>query len=358
MINWVYGYFVKNGGVSRYMAECLNRFYNPSCFSLVTMEKSLELNSNIKTVLVDCDRDDKFLSLKENESFSRLVDRRFNKDDFVHSHGVYDFVPDAYTAHICIKSYFDKLINSFDLNVIPSYLKKFSKLIETEENMLSKIPEDRIIGVSKKVVNDLSGYYGINGKTIKIMPGASRFYKTNRVTSFDKEVFKVGFVGGNLYAKGIVFIKNVLNELISEGINVICVGAGCNDEIIDYFKDECNFRSKLFKKIDINESFYTGLDVFLCLSVYESYSLSALEAMSLGVPVVGSNNIGLFNDFQKCTLARINEISDIEGISQILKRIFFDSSYRKKIIKSGYNICKNHSWEKTVSKYEEFYNNL
>ncbi len=356
MIGIVYGYCVKHGGVGRYITETITHFKNPSNFELLTIEK----NSNTpttKTILINCERDLRFMSIKENKSFSNKIKELFEKYDIIHSHGVYDFLLDIYTAHICLASYFGKFIEIFGKEYLPEHLRKdYHKLINLEERMLSNLHEEGLIAVSNKVAEDLSNRYKISKKRIEIVSGSSRFCKEKGTENKKKDFCTIGFTGGNLYAKGIVFMKDIFNRLVSKGIRLRCVGVGCNDDIKKFLETNSRYEINVMGKSDIQKDFYRKLDIYLCLSIYEGYSLSTLEAMSLGVPVISSNLNGVFYDAkEELPLARIEDVSDTNEVIGMIEKIIFDEYFRNKVVDSGYKIVNRLSWADVATKYESIY---
>lgn len=362
MIGIVYGYYVKHGGIGRYIAESLRRFKKPSNFELLTIEKSLDTPLGTKAVLVDCERDIRFMSIKENKSFSNSIKNLFRKYDTIHSHGIYDFLPDLYTAHICVDSYFSKFIDFFDKSHLPEHLRKaFSELIDLENEMIPNLENGRLITVSNKVADELSNKYKIDKENINIIPGASRFHKKERGAKIEKtdknDVYTIGFVGGNLYAKGIIFMKDIFNELASRGVKLQCIGVGCGNDIKEFLNNDAKYKTDIRGKSDMGEDFYRNLDAFLSLSIYEAYSLTTLEAMSLGIPVISSNLNGVFYDFkrEKFPLAEVKDISNTNNVVDTLERVLFDNCFRNNIIGSGYKIANCHTWDDVASKYERIY---
>ena len=105
------------------------------------------------------------------------------------------------------------------------------------------------------------------------------------------------------------------------------------------------------------EYYFSALDIYFNLSNYEGYSLTTLEAMSLGVPVISSDLNGVFYDNKDKNLARVKDISDKNEVVFLTKKILLDNVFREQIIKSGHNIISNNSWSKVAKKYDMIYSN-
>jgi len=365
MIGIVYGYCVKHGGIGRYISEYLKHIKRKE-LEVICIEGDIELLRGIRTLCINCDRDTRFMSTDENKSFSEAIKKISGKYDIIHSHGIYDFIPDIYTAHICLESYFSKFIDIFGKSNLPDHLKEmYPTLIELENKIISNFKNERgLIVVSKKVKDEICNRYNLNEERVNIIRGASRFYRRKRERiDFNirqkKEVYKIGFIGGNLYAKGIVFIKDVLSKLASRGFRIECIGAGCGDNIKEFLNSNSKYRTKILGKCEINEDFYRDLDAFLNLSIYEAYSLSTLEAMSLGIPVISSTLNGIFYDAEQeqkdLVLAKIKDISNCDEIANMLERILSDEDFKRGIKESGYKIARQNTWEDVSLEYLKIY---
>ena len=103
---------------------------------------------------------------------------------------------------------------------------------------------------------------------------------------------------------------------------------------------------------------YSAADVFVFPSCYEGFGLPPLEAMTLGVPVVSSNAASLpevvgdaailFNPF------------DVNEMAEAIYKVINDLTFKKELVKRGYERVKKFSWDKTAKNtlaiYEEIYN--
>jgi glycosyltransferase involved in cell wall biosynthesis len=357
MIGIAYGYYVKNGGISRYISEYTKNLCDSSKTDILTLENSIE-HDNSKIRIIDCDRDKTFMSFIENANFSKAVNNISKEYSAIHIHGLYDIIPELYTAHICLKRYFDQHKELF--GEAGAYMYNNTQMLDLEVKLCSKLNSDKLVVVSDKLATELSDVYGYNRDNIKVIKGASRFNTQipKEIDKSDKKGYTIGFIGGNLYSKGIIFMKDIFNSLASKGISIHCIGAGCDDIIQKYITKNAKFTSQLFGKIDLDQQFYESLDLFLCLSIYDSYSLSALEAMSLNIPVISSNNTGLFDDNKSSNLARVNDVTNIKEVSFLIEKTLMDNKYQQDVVLEGFNIANQLSWMDVASDYDKLYSKL
>src|SRR3989344_9691500 len=151
MIKLVYGYYVKNSGIGRFISEILKRTKFQDNYEIITLENTISLPSNSKIRLINCGRNNEFLNIDENLNFSDEVNKIISNNvlDIFHSHGVYNIRPDIYTAHICFASYFEVLQNLFGADTT----QVNSSILGLERRLIDVMEEERIFPVSIKVAD-------------------------------------------------------------------------------------------------------------------------------------------------------------------------------------------------------------
>ena len=355
----VYGYLVKHGGIGRYIAETIKRSKEPGKFKILSIENSVELPKSAAVEIINCERDLNFMCIAENTAFSNAVKKRLKYLSLSHSHGVYDFTPDLYTSHICLKKYFDSIKKIFGKNALKKYFGSALPLVNTEERMFQKAGKPLVFPVSIKVGEELKESYGIETKGV--IRGSSRFFvnQTKRKRR-ESETKIVGFIGNNIYSKGLVFLKDALRRLSKKGFKLQCVSAGTGNEVDSYFGRDESFQYIPLGKIEVSETFYHDLDCFVSLSTYEGYSLSTLEAMSLSVPVVSSKFNGVFYDAAKKDriLTEVNDITSIKEVSTLLERIFSDANFIERVTEQSKEITNSHTWRNVSEAYDSVYSSI
>lgn len=350
MIGVVYGYYVKHGGIGRYISNLLDNIDNKENITLLTMEQTLPIPDKIKLRKISCERDNGFLNRDENISFSKEIEKISGEFNLINSHGVYDFIPDIYTAHICFREYSRRLENYFGKKVITPELINMENL---EEKLLSSKNFKALSGVSKMVADNFSNIYGIDPKNVKILRGASRF-KKKCLKKGTLSSLSVGLIGDNLLQKGFTFCNSMLNEAVRRGLPVSLENIGGNETIQEYLSKYARYPFKIRLKGDLEEKDYESFDALAVLSVYETYSLSTLEAMSLGIPVISSDLNGVFYDAEDKTLARVGDISNSKEAADMLEKVFLDQKFRDEVVSSGYEITC-HNWKNLAKDFNEIY---
>ncbi len=178
-----------------------------------------------------------------------------------------------------------------------------------------------------------------------------------------KDKYIISFVGGNFQRKGLIRLIEAVKELKKEGYNfkIVVAGKDKNQKLIEkWMKERClndivEFKGHLqrdgIKKIMIDS------DIFAMPSITEAFGLVYLEAMALGIPVIGTKKGGvkeIINDGVNgflCDPENINDITD-----KIKKSL--NQEIRKKIIENGFETVKKFSKKRFIDEMLKVYEHI
>lgn len=97
-------------------------------------------------------------------------------------------------------------------------------------------------------------------------------------------------------------------------------------------------------------------DLVIQPSEYESFSMSALEAMAMGVPVIGTKSGGITEVVIDNVTGILCEVGDIESMASHAVEILTNDHLRKQLAKNAIkHVKENFDSEKIVPLYEELY---
>ncbi len=157
---------------------------------------------------------------------------------------------------------------------------------------------------------------------------------------------------GNLYPhKNIEIILKALTKMPDLKLKIICARSFFTQRIEQLIK-----QYKINKQVEFLgylpdakfKQIYSQALALVHPSLMEGFSLTGLEAMSLGCPVISSNSSCLPEIYQKSVLYFDPKNSD-DLISQI-KKLQNNPKLREKFIKLGYQQVQKYSWTKTATQ--------
>ncbi len=165
--------------------------------------------------------------------------------------------------------------------------------------------------------------------------------------SIDKSVDKLIFVW-----------KKVVKENI--GAVLVIIGDGPEKlKLMDLVRELNIEKNVLFLGVFprneiIKQSLYCLGDIFVTASKIENQSISMLEAMAHGLPIVGVNVRGT-PELADSANSIIVEPDDIDGFSKAVIKLFNDEKLRKKLSVGSFKKAEVYNIDNTVKKLEALY---
>ena len=97
-------------------------------------------------------------------------------------------------------------------------------------------------------------------------------------------------------------------------------------------------------------------DVFVRSSRSEGLGSSFLEAMSAGVPVIGTRVGGIPDFLKDRETGLFCKTDNPVDLSKQISRILTDEELRAKVIKNGRSlVVENYDWDKITKSFKELY---
>lgn len=118
---------------------------------------------------------------------------------------------------------------------------------------------------------------------------------------------------------------------------IICLGTLSRGEAINYFK---------------------LMHINVLPSVMDGFGLVLVEAMQLGIPVVGTNRGGIKSVIEHEKSGLLFEDGDIAGLAACISRLLQDRPLRDRLIKNGHERAQYFSLAKTIDRYETLYQSV
>lgn len=237
------------------------------------------------------------------------------------------------------------------------------KIIYTAHNVFDDfknhfITADVIIAVSEAVRKDLER---CNKKDIRVLLHGVELDRTMRKSH---NYTNIGYVGRFERHKGLIFLLESLKLLLERKreFRLILRGEGSfKKEIIRHISELKIENNVIIDTPKISESdVYSDIDVLTLPSLgLEGFGLVLIEAMSQGIPIVGSNIGGINEVIKDEHNGILVEPGNALQLAEAIYRILRDKEHYSSFVKNGFMTVKNKYSIKTyLSEYRQILTDL
>ncbi|AFY58276.1 glycosyltransferase [Rivularia sp. PCC 7116] len=278
-----------------------------------------------------------------------------------------------YSVYPCHKS--RKVMNLYDLTFI-KYPQFTNSVVETYTEKVKQCLQwtDLVLTISESSKQDIIKYLQVDEKKVVVTPLASRYHNNyltdERVEELSKQIkydfsqpylLFVSTIEPRKNIKAIISAFNYLKEKHKIPHNLVMIGRkGWHYEPIFSAIEQSPWQSQIYHLDYLSDAmvalFYAKADAFVYPSHYEGFGLPVLEAMTLGTPVVTSNNSSLPEVAGDAALL-INPDEPMQLAEAILKLIS-DSQLRQEFVEKGKKRAKMFSWERTAAETLKAYRSI
>jgi glycogen(starch) synthase len=216
------------------------------------------------------------------------------------------------------------------------------------------------------------GTRGIDKSKIRVINNGVDFFVKNKQTDAGEieKRFKVHgknlvlFVGALEKRKGVEFLIRAVPRISQkiQNVKVIVVGNGSEKITLENLADELDVRNKVLftgylKEEDLH-ALYSMAEVFVLHSLYETFSLVLLEAMTHGKPIVATKILGTTELVKPGFNGILVDPKDSESLADAIVKLLLEGDYAKRLGENGEQLSKNFTWDRAVSEYIAVYNEL
>lgn len=202
---------------------------------------------------------------------------------------------------------------------------------------------DKVVCVSKSAEKVMRGYYNLKSTVTIYNPIDKDVILQKAKQPIDIELptsFKIVSVGRLVYQKGYELLIPIIGRLRNEGhdVHLYILGEGTQRNHLEQIIKKENLQD-VVHLMGFQKNPYAltqKMDLFVCSSRAEGYSLVIAEAMVLGLPVVSTNCAGpneLLDNGKYGLLVDNNENSLYQGISTVVNDVMLKKSLREKSLK-------------------------
>lgn len=248
----------------------------------------------------------KFLRKKHRENF-------FSKD----IEDTCKIENDNYKDYKTLRNYYIDMIKLFDIIHFNSNLTKevYSKYISVDNS--------KVINITHNEIRD--------NRTIK---------------NFDEEKLRITYMGSAKPYKGFNLLIKSLDEIWDENIHEFVLNAFIDtNEKREYMNGKGQYNIKNLKEI------FQTTDILILPSIWsETFGFTVLEAISYGVPVIISKNVGAKDIVKKAGI--IIDTSNTNELKNAIKLVISNKEILKEMNKEAFN-CKLPNMDNLLNLLEE-----
>jgi N-acetyl-alpha-D-glucosaminyl L-malate synthase BshA len=304
---------------------------------------------------------------------SKMVEvTRFHELDILHAHYAIPHATSAFLAREILRSEthnamsirFVTTLHGTDITLTglePSFLPTMKFSIEKA---------DGVTAVSKFLADKTNTQYQID-KHIEVIPNFVDIEKFKRQDDEQTNCFKKNFAPNN--EKILIHISNfralkrvqdvikIYDEVRKKvDSKLILVGDGPDRSDCELLVRELELTDhvRFMGKQDALVELLSISDIFIMPSQSESFGLSALEAMSCGVPVISSSVGGLPELNLHRETGFIAEIGDVDRMAKYAVDLLSDPRRYEAMSKNARKRAEDFSEDKVVPMYEKFYERI
>lgn len=235
-----------------------------------------------------------------------------------------------------------------------SKLNKKASLISTLDKKLAHKAyayADRVVAVSTALASRLKNNFSVDAEVIPDMFNLPEVKSTLK----DPNVFRVVSVGRLVREKGFIELINAFYQAqIPENSELIIVGDG---PLREFLRDEVvNHRTRVvgMKTREEIVSYLHSADMFALLSHSETFGVSCIEALSVGLPVLATK-CGGPEDFINDSNGMLVPVCDKEEAGVAISKMYLKKYDTEKIKKDCY---EKYSSEAIARRLVELYSSI
>jgi len=247
----------------------------------------------------------------------------------------------------------------------------FQNIIGRLLKMIDSFLLDAILAVSEKVRSCFKGNDRVYSKVITVYNGVdAEFFNPIKVAdSLLKELggryqIIIGNIGALDKFKGQIYLLEAIKRLKEEGIaNILCLfcGTGKEEEFLRKFVEGNDLK---------NEVLFLGfcddilrvlkiLDILVITSLAESFSMAAVEAMAMRVPVIATNIGGIPEVIDDGKTGIVIPPGNVDAICKAIKYLIQNPGVRIQMGKNGRaRVLEKFTIEQNVRKTEDIFLSL
>jgi glycosyltransferase involved in cell wall biosynthesis len=256
--------------------------------------------------------------------------------------------------------------SSFKRTFFYSSLGFYLELMSIASSGTLIVPTSQIRDELLKIYKSQIGKIAIirNGVNIPKLDKVNDAAKAKQKLGLDPNSILIFSIARMVSRKRLDLLVNAVKILEHEGLrnyNVVIAGDGPDRSNVM----QCVLKNKLNDLIKLpgwisdeqKNLFYRAADIFVLTSNYEGFPFTMLEAMSYGNAIVNSKIDGL-NLLRDGLDGLLFPAGDYRALSNCIKKLIMDASFRGQLSKSARLFSEKHSWKNVAQETKNLYQKL
>lgn len=224
---------------------------------------------------------------------------------------------------------------------------------------------DKIVTYSEFMRNEIAIWYGINREKIVVIPNGVNVRKFSRCSNElrldgDPAILYIGnlarFKSPDIIIQAIAKIRLDLPKL-----KLHLVGPGNNIALKNLARKKGVETRVIFHgrvKPEKAPLYYKAADFCIFPSKRDNGTITLLEAMASGTPIIASERGGTAEIISHTKNGILFDPDDVDALSNAILVMQKDSKLRKIIVRNAMKTVTNYSWESIAKRYVSLYKSL
>ena len=175
----------------------------------------------------------------------------------------------------------------------------------------------------------------------------------------DGAALNLVYTGSAVYSKGVHHLLNVVSQFDGSKLKlVICGRVSETAPLYKKYKDCKNIEFAGFVSHQELEKIYNQADAFIMPSLAEGFSLSIMEALACGLPVLVSTNTGYENLVYENNIGYVFEPENEKKIKDLISNLISDKSVLREMSSNAKKLADKFTWENYNKNAQEIFQSI
>lgn len=335
------------GGLELYILNTVQRLSKPGFKCIAVIRPNSQLSKQFKdekTSFVALDHGLRYFPIISAIKLSRIIDSQ--GIDILHMHWAKDLAVAVWAKKISQRK--PKIIYTRHMEILGKkhdpYHRAMFRQIDKMFTVTRKVRQQAINYLPIEIDKIEVLYLGVKQKT-EIDTSCTRLRQRYNIAEND---FVVGLVGRVEIEKGQHILIEAISNLMSKGINVhaLIVGNAKNPGYVEELKkrsESLGIISQIhFTGFQSNpQEFMKCTDICILTTPHETFGLVLIEAMSMGIPVIGTNFGGVPEIIDDGVNGYLVEPNNAQDLSEKIESLILDKKKCELFSRNAKNTVKN-----------------